>query len=360
MKNLKTVDDFVLNAEFRNWVVHPSVSANIFWEKWLQAHPDKEANFQEAVKVVQALSRINYKTDKDFSDHIWNKINSRLDETLPSEREIVPLNVQSVTKNRKKKPGSNRLIFWSLAASILLLITSVYVLFHEHLLEMQEPEMVTSILKSNPRGQKSTIMLPDGTTVILNSESSLSYTSEFLDQERKVTLQGEAFFEVTENPEIPFIVETRNLTTTALGTSFNVDAYPNGVEEVTLVTGSVKVETHEAMHNTTILYPGEMLSANGSGIIQKMKKTSFDHLGWKDGVIVFQDTPLKEAITELEKWYGVDIILRNYPEGNDMNFTGSFRNDNLSNVLKSLSYTMPFDFKITGKKAEVNFKQKRL
>ncbi len=358
MKNLKTIDDFVLNAEFRNWVINPNVSANIFWEKWLRDHPEKKDNFQEAVKVVQAISRINYTEDKDFTDHIWDKINSKLDESTTSEREIVPLNIESVTKHRKKKPGNNRLIFWSLAASILLLITSVYVLFHEHLLEMQEPESISSIFKSNPKGQKSTIMLPDGSTVILNSESSLSYTSEYYNKERRVILKGEAFFEVTENPEIPFIVETENLFTTALGTSFNVKAYPDEMEEVTLVTGSVRIETHESLHNTVLL-PGEILAANESGIISKLK-TSFDHIGWKDGVIVFKDTPLKEAITELEKWYGVDIILRNYPEGNDMNFTGSFRNDNLSNVLKSLSYTMPFDFKITGKKAEVNFKKERL
>ena len=356
MKNLKTVDDFVLNSEFRNWVLSPAASANIFWEKWLQDHPDKKDNFQEAVKVVQALSRINYKTDKEFSDLIWNKINSRLDGTLPSEREIVPLNVQSVTKNGKKKPGSNRLIFWSLAASILLLITSVYVLFHEHLLEMQEPETITSILKSNPRGQKSTIMLPDGTTVVLNSESSLSYTSTYYDLERRVQLTGEAFFEVTEDPLKPFVVETGNLVTTALGTSFNINAYPDEVEEVTLVTGSVKIEANKMGHDPTTLYPGEMLAINQSGTINKIKTTSFDHIGWKDGIIVFQDTPLKEAIVELEMWYGVDIELKNYPDGNDMNFTGSFRNDNLSNVLKSLSYTIPFDFKITGKKAEVNFK----
>lgn len=356
MKNLKTVDDFVLNSEFRNWVLNPSPSANIFWEKWLQDHTDKKDNFQEAVKVVQALGRINYSTDSKFSENIWKEIEAKLDQTPTSERDAVPLNIQSVTKNSKKGSGSSRLTFWSLAASILLLITSVYGLFQNHLLAMHEPEPVSTVLKSNPRGQKSTIMLPDGTTVILNSESSLSYTSDYYGLERRVILTGEAFFEVTEDPIKPFVVETGSLVTTALGTSFNVNAYPDEVEEVTLVTGSVKIETHEMGHSTTILYPGEMLAINQSGTINKIKTTSFDHIGWKDGIIVFQDTPLKEAIVELEMWYGVDIELKNYPDGNDMNFTGSFRNDNLSNVLKSLSYTIPFDFKITGKKAEVNFK----
>ncbi len=360
MKNLKTVDDFVLSSEFRSWVLNPSASANIFWEKWLRDHPHKKDNFQEAVKVVQAIGRIDYQADREFTDNLWKNIDSRLDQTPVCERDVVPLNIQSVTKNRKKRPGSNRLIFWSLAASILLLITSVYGLFQNHLQAMHEPEAISTILKSNPRGQKSTIMLPDGTTVILNSESTLTYTSEYYDLERRVKLTGEAFFEVTEDPSKPFVVETESLITTALGTSFNVNAYPGEVEEVTLVTGRVKIETHEAGHSGTVLYPGEMLAINESGAIQKISTSSFDHIGWKDGVIVFQDTPLKEAIAELEKWYGVDIILRNYPEGNDMNFTGSFRNDNLSNVLKSLSYTMPFDFKIIGKKAEVNFKPNRL
>ncbi len=358
MKNLKSVDDFVLNAEFRNWVLNPSASANIFWEKWLQVHPDKKENFEEAIKVVQKIGRVDFKADQEYTEAIWNNISSRLDQTEKSDRDVIPLNIQSVTKNKNKnnKPGSKRFIFWSLAATILLLITSVYVLFNKHLLEMQEPETVSTILKSNPKGQKSTIMLPDGTTVILNSESSLTYASNYYDEERRVQLVGEAFFEVTEDPQKPFIVETEKLITTALGTSFNIHAYPEDLEEVTLVTGSVKIESHESGNSTAILSPGEMLAINEAGSFNKMKTSSFDHIGWKDGIIVFQDTPLEEAITVLEKWYGVEIILRNYPEGNDMNFTGSFRNDNLSNVLKSLSYTMPFDFKITGKKAEVTFK----
>ncbi|MEQ8880072.1 MAG: DUF4974 domain-containing protein [Cyclobacteriaceae bacterium] len=356
MKNLKTIDDFVLNSEFRNWVLSPSASSNVFWEKWLQDHPDKKDNFQQAVKVVQSIGRVRYEANPEFQENIWKKVHSKLDHTTPSEREVVPLNIQSVTKDRKKGHGSNKLIFWSLAASILLLITSVYVLFHEHLLEMQEPETISTILKSNPKGQKSTIMLPDGTTVMLNSESTLTYTSEYYNEERRVTLKGVAFFEVTEDPQKPFVVETKNLVTTALGTSFNVNAYPQENEEVTLVTGSIKIETHESGHNSTILFPGEMLALGKAGTFKTFKTSSFDHIGWKDGVIVFQDTPLAVAIAELEKWYGVEIIMNNYPKGNNMNFTGSFRNDNLSNVLKSLSYTMPFDFKIEGKKALVNFK----
>jgi len=356
VKNLKTVDDFVLNAEFRNWVLKPGASTNIFWEKWLEGHPDKKENFMRAVKVVQAMGRIDYQAEDEFSENIWKKIDAKLDLTPTCEREVVPLNVQTVTKNHKKKPGSNKLTFWSLAASILLLITSVYVLFGENILEMQNAETVRTIQKLNPRGQKSTIMLPDGSSVILNSESTLTYTSEYYLEERRVKLKGEAFFEVTEDPEKPFVVETPELITTALGTSFNINAYPGSEEAVTLVTGSVKIET-QASGRHTILTPGEMLAVNDSGKIKKIKTSSFDHIGWKDGVIVFQDTPLKEAITELEKWYGVDIVLKNYPEDNDMSFTGSFRNDNLSNVLKSLSYTMPFDFKIEGKKVVVNFKQ---
>ncbi len=357
MKNLKSVEDFVLNAEFRDWVTHPTPAANIFWEKWIEAHPEKKENFREAVQVIQLMARIDHSPDPKFTETIWDKIESKIDPSDKGERETVPLNIQSVVKKSKKRSNSGRLGLWlSFAASILLLFTSAYFFFPEYLLKDRTPESITSIMKSNPKGQKSTIMLPDGTTVILNSESSLVYTSDYNKEERRIRLRGEAYFKVSEDPERPFKVETDHLVTTALGTSFNVNAYRQDKERVTLVEGKIRIERNGKDLENETLVPGEMIVFEKKKGLEKTKVNSFDHLRWKDGIIVFQDTPLTEAMEELEKWYGVEVELRDFPQDYNMNFTGTFDNDNLRNVLLSLSYSMSFEFEIDEKKVMLNFK----
>lgn len=357
MKNLKSVEDFVLNPDFRDWISNPTPSSNIFWEKWLKEHPEKRKNFEAAIRVLQLMGRVNYIPDPKYSRKIWEDIESGIKGTEKPEREAIPLNIQSVVKKGKNKPKSGRLGFWvSFAASVLILITCSYYFVPDYFINKSETDSITTIMKSNPKGQKSTIMLPDGTKVMLNSESTLTYTNKYNEKERRIRLKGEAFFEVAKNPEKPFIVETNHLRTIALGTSFNIDAFNADTEEVTLVQGKVKIESSDEGSLQDFLNPGEMVVFDREKGIEKTIVYSFDHLGWKDGVIVFQDTPLKQAVAELEQWYGVEIELRGFPQDYDMNCTGSFDNDNLENVLSSLSYTMSFEFEIIEKKAVLKFK----
>ena len=139
----------------------------------------------------------------------------------------------------------------------------------------------------------------------------------------------------------------------ALGTSFNVDAYPNQTEEVTLLTGKVRVDSKN--EQSEILFPGD-IAAIKNGLLEKSSDTNLDHIKWKDGVIVFQSTPFHTGILELERWYGVSIELENVPKGNNLSFTAVIENDNLANVLETLSYAMRFDFNIQGKKVYLKFK----
>lgn len=128
MKNLKSVEDFVLDAEFRAWVLDPSPSANVFWDKWLNANPEKKENLLEAVRLVQLMGRVDYVPEPEFTKSVWEKIEATLDPCQKSEKESVPLNIQSVAKKAAKKSGSGRLNFLiSFAASVALLITPALV-----------------------------------------------------------------------------------------------------------------------------------------------------------------------------------------------------------------------------------------
>ena len=204
--------------------------------------------------------------------------------------------------------------------------------------------------KMTRKGEKLTVLLPDGTLVKLNSESSIRFTETF-EEHRKVFLTGEAFFEVVRDTTKPFTVATRHLLTTALGTSFNINAYSDK-EEVVLLTGKVRINDGASRHSE-ILLPGEKV-AYLDGTLKKSSNVSLDQVMWKDGVLIFRETPFALGIEELERWYGVSFDIRNLRD-KEVFLTGYFDNQNLKNVLESLSYTARFEYQIEGKEVLITF-----
>ncbi|MCK5369706.1 MAG: FecR family protein [Cyclobacteriaceae bacterium] len=216
------------------------------------------------------------------------------------------------------------------------------------------------IIKNNPRGQKSTVFLPDGSNVILNSESSITYSSIFDNDKREVRISGEAYFEVDHDNDRPFIVKTDYMDIRVLGTSFNVNAFKNtnGIK-VSLVTGKVEVyENGKDLDsiNKIILSPRQAISYN-------INKSSFDKItrfnpeaeyGWKDGLIYFEKASFDEIISRLSNWYGVDFIIHGKPK-KEWIYSGKFDNYALSNVLHALSFTGKFNYELEGKKVEIKF-----
>lgn len=209
-------------------------------------------------------------------------------------------------------------------------------------------QQVAYITKSNPAGQKTNILLEDGSKVILNAASTLTYPEHFSDKTRTLQLQGEAFFEVAEDADRPFTVVAGNIATTALGTSFNIRAYQdeNNVS-VALATGKVKIadttSTHEHVYE---LLPGEALTYDTDlATYQKALFDSKEQLSWKDGTIYFHDASFTQVISKLTQWYGVNFDHKNQPD-QSWKYTGEFHKENLENVLNSISYAKKFDFEI--------------
>tara|TARA_B100000609_G_scaffold198251_1_gene197364 strand:- start:931 stop:1947 length:1017 start_codon:yes stop_codon:yes gene_type:complete len=331
------IEDFLSDPNFKNWVVNPTHHSTQYWES-------VGMNDKELQDKMRKARRVILKLDFSFDDPTEEEIKESLNRVLHASPNKFDNNKIQVVKKRNW-------ITIGIAASLFLAVAFSF--FIQRAVLEVEPS-IRIVKKENPRGQKSTIMLPDGTKVILNAESTISYKSSFDSNERKVVLHGEAFFDVTRDPQRPFMVETKNLVTTALGTSFNVNAYKDQEEHVTLLTGKVSVNQLDRRHYE-ILNPGERADFR-DGLITKYKDASLNDVKWKDGILLFQKTPFEEGIIELERWYGVSIEVQNYPENTSKNFTGIFENDNLSNVLESLGYAMRFDYKINDKSIIITFK----
>jgi ferric-dicitrate binding protein FerR (iron transport regulator) len=238
---------------------------------------------------------------------------------------------------------------WLRVAAIITFALVVSYLLAPQLAVQPPVVAVQQIIKENPFGQKSTHRLPDGTMVRLNAGSRITYPERFAEDMRQVHLQGEAFFEVTENADKPFIVGVNGLDVRVLGTSFNVRAFDEDEElQVVLATGKVKV-THQRDETEAYLVPGEeVVYEKESGEMRKQLANLDAVLAWKNDQIVFDDASAYEVFDVLERWYGVQINYEALPE-NAWDFTGRFEDENLENVLTSISYVKKFSFTLNDK-----------
>jgi ferric-dicitrate binding protein FerR (iron transport regulator) len=207
------------------------------------------------------------------------------------------------------------------------------------------------VVLENSKGKKSIIYLPDGTKVWLNAESRITYPSAFKDlDKREVFLDGEAFFDVTENKKKPFVVNTSRLQLKVLGTAFNVKSYSNeNTIETTLVRGKVMIEVQDEGDgpvNSMVLAANEQ--AIYSTVLNQLSrsKVKADSVSsWKEGKLVFVNKPFSEIERELERWYGVEIITQD-AVGRDCRFSTTIENEPITKILELFRATSDVTYEI--------------
>jgi len=210
-----------------------------------------------------------------------------------------------------------------------------------------DPNVYNSII--TPKGGQYQISLPDGTQVSLNAASSLKFPAAFTGKERRVELDGEAYFEVTKNPHLPFKVITAQQEVQVFGTHFNINSYGNEFKTRTsLFEGSVKVSSRLS-HFSAVLKPGQQSIIDHNGLEVK-RVDADDALAWKNGLFVFNNEELESIMRKVSRWYNVDIIYKNDEVRKDL-FGGSIsRFGNVSEVLRMLEITGNVHFKIEENK----------
>ncbi len=298
---------------------------------------------------------INGKYDLKVKGNIevYNKLTERLGF---NDKKITSLNDGNLNTQRRNSLYSS---IRRIAATILILITTAIVVYQTKELWVPTQNINNSnglIVKSNPRGVKTLITLPDGSKVKLNSESYIEYYSDF-EKSRKVKLIGEAFFDVVRDTLNSFYVIVGDLNVKVLGTSFNVEAFPfEDKIKVALVSGKVMIEKQEGLDANTLgqLDPAEMFIYDHQ--TSDYNKTTFDYnesISWKDGKLIFKEAKINEVVKKLERWYGVEIIVNDWTDivGG---FNGIYTNAPLEVVLEGMGFTSDFNFKIKGKKVFIN------
>ncbi|MDW7694903.1 DUF4974 domain-containing protein [Flammeovirgaceae bacterium SG7u.111] len=313
----------------------------------------------------ESIAIIKWMKDPANKDAV-EKIMDKNWDTEPSTSTIPPINSETTFRKIKasiKKGASPFQVSYKktnypvwkymVAASLALLVWAGINLYQKNQSteEMQQSATVFKE-KQNTAGRKSILTLPDKTKIWLNAESTLRYPTQFSDDERVVYLTGEAYFDVARDTTRPFRVVTGNISTTALGTSFNIKAFPQSQAiEVALTSGKVVVNSSNNKKKTTknkvFLVPGE------NAIYHKkeaeIEKGLFDAntIAWKDGTLFFKKADLEEITETLARWYGVTFEVKRKVK---ISYNGSFKNKSLERVLDGISlatgikYTMEDNF----------------
>lgn len=340
------VEALASEESFIRYCLNESEKDKSYYEELLQQHPEKQAELDAARELVMLFAlRLPETEYVEEKKKIINALEDRDEVVLVSSS------------------GRERTI-WSYVGKVAaILIVGVMIgisvpYFTNFSPELEEASVSQTIIKQNPRGQKTTVFLNDGTKVILNAESSIEYKRKFENGLREVKLTGEAFFDVAHDESRPFVVKSGLLETTALGTSFNIKAHDEEDIKVSLLTGKVKVvnASSQGDEGDVILLPGEQVAFQGkSGTLDKGKFDLSKVAAWKDGVLIFDDSSMGEIKQMLERWYGVEIRLINKNTKMHTHFSGEFDNQSLETVLKAIGFSKSFDFDIKDKIVTIEF-----
>lgn len=273
------------------------------------------------------------KSDAGINPVLRDKLFARIKEQTQGKEET----------QGKENPRTIRMNPWKWAAAIVLPICIAF--FTYYLVDSSQTVGAPFIVKAD-KGDKATIELPDGTNVVLNSASQLSYLNNFGENGRRVQLNGEAYFKVAHDEKCAFIVQVGDLEVKVLGTSFNVSAYEDAKDvTVVLLEGKVGVYAQKTSH---IMKPGDKIEYNKA--THKITATQVhpsDYIEWTKGNIYFEKESLENIMKTLSRIYDVEIRFDSNKLPNEY-FTGTIPGCGIQNALNILMLTSPFYYEMDG------------
>lgn len=303
-------------------------------EDWKDASSDHKSAFHQTEAIWEAVDEknmhINMQTDEMWLD-LKNKIES---ETRNQES-----NEPAVSKK-----NTFRLRIWMYSAAAVFLV-GIFLMKDIVIdaLRFENTIVTASEIKD--------ISLTDGSIITLSKNSEFRYPQKIhTAAQRKVNLEGQAFFDVAKDPAHPFIISTSDVEIKVLGTSFNVKSQADGSVEVIVVTGKVALITPvNKTYDTLFVEPGYMATyKKGNSEASVAINNNANFLSWKTNKYVYNESPVLAVVTDISNHYDIDIEFTK-PELGNCKFTGTFENNTVNEVLKILSYTMNLEYDVVNK-----------
>ena len=363
-----TTEEFVLNPSFQAYVLETNTYDKNLWEKYFILHPEQVINGNKASNIILLLSNarkpVTTTKDEDYQ-RLMHSID-RLDRLQLALKSLLPTTFSNIFK---------------IAATIVLLISISGIggfLISKHVFHNGMAGICKTVVG---KGQKSKVFLPDGTEVWLNSESTLTYSTDFGSTTRDVKLIGEAYFKVHKDKGHQFIVHISDVELKVYGTEFNVKSYSDDTNiETTLVNGSLSIEkVNENVRSKpfflkpnqrAVIYKTDQLAALKneetktvvdkkviqSGVtkipsilpenVYLYTETNMEkQIAWKDQKLIFNDETFEDLSHMLERWYDIKIVFES-TDVQQYRFRGIFENETIEQALNAMRYTAPFDYTV--------------
>jgi transmembrane sensor len=314
-KNYVGVEDFLLDDSFLSWYFEINPRHIRQWERWIADNPGRREQVDEANQWLNTLRM----KEHAISPELITRAETRL---------LQKIHQFEKRKNARAIPISAR-FRWVAAASIILLLT---VFYSFHWLLSGKRELRTGY------GEIGNRQLPDGTELVVNADSRISYTTGWQDgMDREVWITGEAFFHVVRTPlGSRFIVHTDHFDIIVTGTRFNV-VNREGRDNVMLKEGSVILHTEEGKELK--MTPGDFVEYNAQ--LQKKMVRTDSLLAWKEYKLIFDNTPVKAIVGIIREQYGITVKLSDESVG-ERTISGILPNDNLYVLLQALEALQEF------------------
>ena len=293
---------------------------------WLsgEGSPDEGNSGEEAARILISEESDIMKKWNDLQqagkedidvDNAWEKLNHRIE----AERPALTLRRPSFMQT-----------FVRIAAMVVIVASLGWLFF-----EVAAPKKITVASAADQKNVE--VKLPDGSMVYLNRNSTLTYPKNFNNSNRKVSLEGEAFFDIARDESRPFILDAGKATVRVLGTSFNVIT-DNGDDEVEVYvsSGSVMVTSADGARSETLEpdYVGRISDKEAS----QARNTNINYISWHTNILVFEGERLEHVFTDLKRTFGIDIIAAD-PAINDYRLTSPFEDQPHDTIIKVICTT---------------------
>lgn len=370
---------FVENREFVRWVIHPDEQSDAYWKEYLSVHPDEMQPAETARYLISQLRSKKEDINEDTATRLYSEIVCNLSKKKQGTRSHLHsllkyaavaavffiggfFSYYQISRNSVNTSIPQVSELNNMDEARLILSDGKYISLNEKesVIDYHNGKSIvinnhdtiqtdkkTTVPELNqlviPYGKNSSLTLADGTVVHLNSGSRLTYPDFFSGKTREVVLFGEAFFDVAPDADMPFIVRTNEINVEALGTRFNVSAYPSdNMIETVLVEGMVKVivNNNKVINKEYVLHPNELASFNRETLATEVKPVDIaNFVSWHEGFLNFESIDLSRIVKRIERYYDINIRLDN-PMVGQLKISGKLKlKEDKDNILKVVACT---------------------
>lgn len=350
-EKINQAEDYLIQNSFQNYCAGNDAECVRYWDNYIKANPDNMEQITEAKKIYSILNGGKRPLNTSIS-----QLADQLESPHSKVFSFIHTNVLKIAAMIIGVVGVSLAIYFYGQADL-----------NKHQLSVQNTEIAKDKIIQVNNGERKKLNLPDGTTVLLNAGSTLTISGDFTKGDRKVTLDGEGYFDVTHN-KTPFIVYTKNFNVKVLGTQFNIKSYSTDkFAEASLIEGAVELVLVNRKNDLLALKPGEKLTVRNTQDVEQTndistsKGNSIEEIklstntainenltletAWTTNRIEFRNESFSNIKSTLERWYDVEIDVQS-DEVNSYEFTAIFTSETIVEALHALQKAKYFNYKV--------------